>query len=167
MNLRDVGWEVVGLHFNCELTKRDFNRRDLNPYFHYITSPNIHRPIPWPIGIPNYNHVIENFDDDITNDHERPKAIIWVWDKISRDQCYLHVFSTRIQILKSSKILLGLGLIHSSQRASLEHLEGKAEIQSRPWSVWKCGKAGRGDLLVIEPPVAAIPEEVGLTIFPL
>ena len=50
------------------------------------------------------------------------------------------------QILKSSKILLGLGLIDSSQRASLEHLEGKAESRSRPWSVWKCGKAGRGGL---------------------
>ena len=45
-----------------------------------------------------------------------------------------------------SCLLPGLGLIHSSQRASLEHLGGRVGSRSQPWSVWKCGKAGRGGL---------------------
>ena len=33
MNLRDVGWEVVGLHFNCELTKEGFQQTRFKPLF--------------------------------------------------------------------------------------------------------------------------------------
>ena len=49
-----------------------------------------------------------------------------------------------------------LSISRERRRAGVDH-EASGNVE----------KQGGGDLLVIEPPVAAVPEEVGLSIFPL
>ena len=94
----------------------------------------------------------------------QPEHQVAVW-------CYHSLSETfpfkKVQKAESCSLPV-LHLFQSSWRASLEHLVERVGSQSRPWTVleYEQGRAG-GDLLVVEPPVAAVSEEVGFAVFPL